>query len=229
LRTTGLAPDQRAAAQFHPNNQETGEMSGGGSGATAGMMEVNEIKFFELTREQIRHEDSLIDHRMTWLLTLQAFLFAAYGFSLSAESNLRAAKLTDAANLKEWLEQMTRSMSVISQARTGFAIMSFIASIVLLFGIVAAAASIGNLVDEWDTRVGDRRTIYPQIIGPRCMGLLPSYILPIASSVVWLLLGYNEPSAWIIGIGFILVMIVAFVVLGALWIYRTGQKNPTGF
>ena len=33
---------------------------------------------FELGRELIRHEDGLINHRVTWLLVLQGFLFTAF-------------------------------------------------------------------------------------------------------------------------------------------------------
>lgn len=37
----------------------------------------------ELAREFIKHEDTLVDHRVTWLLTSQALLFTALGFLLS--------------------------------------------------------------------------------------------------------------------------------------------------
>ncbi len=39
---------------------------------------MNDKEKFELARELIRHEDTLVNFRMTWLLVLQGFLFGAF-------------------------------------------------------------------------------------------------------------------------------------------------------
>ena len=39
-----------------------------------------EIEKEKLTRERWWHEDALINHRLTWLLTAQIALFAGYGW-----------------------------------------------------------------------------------------------------------------------------------------------------
>jgi hypothetical protein len=38
-------------------------------------------RVFKIYRDYIQHEDLLVNHRMTWLITIQAFLWATYGFA----------------------------------------------------------------------------------------------------------------------------------------------------
>jgi len=95
-------------------------------------MRADEITYFEMTRAQIQHEDSLINHRMTWLLTFQAFLFGAYGFSLGAENTARQI-------------QALGSIDLIREARIGFALMTFCSTLALMFSVEAASLSMGKL------------------------------------------------------------------------------------
>ena len=42
----------------------------------------NEVKdYADTTREMIRHEDELVNQRLTWLGTFEGFLFVAYSFA----------------------------------------------------------------------------------------------------------------------------------------------------
>ena len=183
---------------------------------TGGWMadELNDVKFFELTRAQVEHEDSLIHYRVTWLLTLQGFLFAAYGLSLGAESTLRAIK----GNHPE--ENIDPYLLAISHARIGFAMMSFLSSIALLIGIAAAAYSILYLARCWDKRTVTAKDAYPQVIGATFpgfgpfAGLIPTYILPLLSSFVWIWLVYDEPLAWIAKLLFVIVTVVFLIGTG---------------
>jgi len=46
----------------------------------------NVVKIFNLYRDYVKHEDELINRRMSWNLTLQGFLFAAYGVTVQVLS-----------------------------------------------------------------------------------------------------------------------------------------------
>ena len=46
-----------------------------------------EVKLYELYRDYIKHEDNLRGQRTGWLLTIQGFLFAALGVSLTVKTN----------------------------------------------------------------------------------------------------------------------------------------------
>jgi hypothetical protein len=45
------------------------------------MNTTNIIEIYELFRSYVKHEDTLIDHRTTWLIYIQSFLLATFGFS----------------------------------------------------------------------------------------------------------------------------------------------------
>lgn len=49
-------------------------------------------KFYQLIREQVRSEDELYNRRITWLISMQAFLFASVGLIVSKST------MTDLAN-----------------------------------------------------------------------------------------------------------------------------------
>ena len=58
----------------------------------------------EHERSTVKHEEELIHRRLTWLLTLQGFLFAAIVLSVKAESSpVNQASSTGLASTLQWL------------------------------------------------------------------------------------------------------------------------------
>ncbi len=204
----------------------------------ADKMRNDEITFYKLTRAQIEHEDALINHRMTWLLTLQAFLFGAYGVSFGAESVAQSARISriamprmgNADNLSKTIDHLNEVTDAlinhIHEARTVFAVMTFISSIALLSGIGAAAVSMGRLVRTWKDYVGQRVDEYPQIIGDtvpyagRYAGLVPPFLLPVATSAVWLFLEGDNPT---VKDGVLLVVIIALLISRVIFHFRRSE------
>src|SRR3954447_26689699 len=76
----------------------------------------------------IKHEDGLCNQRMTWLITLQSFLFGAYGFSLGSG--------------------LTSGKELLEMARNGFFFMGCASSLVIFVALFAAKKSIDRLVDK---------------------------------------------------------------------------------
>jgi hypothetical protein len=56
---------------------------------------------YKRVRSQIEHEDTLTNHRMTWLLTSNAFLFTGFALTLSAISKDKVEP--DLLRLAKWL------------------------------------------------------------------------------------------------------------------------------
>jgi hypothetical protein len=83
-----------------------------------------------------------------------------------------------------------------------------------------------KLVAQWREYIGDREKMYPQIIGESFFGiyggLLPTYGLPVGTSLAWLWLEYNDTSVRL-GVG--IVAIFAAIGLGVLYAYRAGQNS----
>jgi hypothetical protein len=154
--------------------------------------EVNHKEFYSMVRSQIEHEDSLVNHRLTWLLMINGFLFSALGFSFAAEAT--------------GLDKGEGFCSKINHARDGLAMLGFLSSLILLIGILAASASIHNLMKQWNNVLNklsnSDKINYPQIIGNYDKlktgksiivwgGFLPSWLLPVLICVTWFII---QPS-----------------------------------
>ncbi len=150
------------------------------------MAEQNKHQFFyEQTRKQIEHEDVLLNHRSTWLLVLQGFLFTAYGYSINAQATACQNASCELSKSK-----------IIDDLRHVLSVIGISSSFFILFAVIAAATSILKLVDDWkkynvDNKLDDEGLSYPQIIGDNPglgmkAGLTPTLTLPLILLGAWL-------------------------------------------
>jgi len=72
-------------------------------------------------RDYVKHEDSLINHRTTWLMTVQAFLIATFGFSYQKRFEvLSHARLENAvASLSDLIWQFDVFLIILSVVGIG--------------------------------------------------------------------------------------------------------------
>lgn len=89
------------------------------------------IEIYKLYREKIIHEDTLVNWRTTWFVTLQAFLFTAFAISQGKSESLG------------WLVNIAFSLTGIS-----IAVASFIS-------IVAAKEAVNKTIRKWRTEYHD--------------------------------------------------------------------------
>jgi hypothetical protein len=92
------------------------------------------VRRYELYREYLKHEDNLINYRLTWNITIQGFLFAACGFFF---------KPTDGQEHSVGASLPIPTYVLVIPV-TGFCI-----SAAAILGIVAAQRAIGSLEDQW--------------------------------------------------------------------------------
>jgi hypothetical protein len=85
-------------------------------------------ELFELLREQITHEDSLVNQRLNWLLLSQAFLFAAFTSLITGD---------------------IKDSNMETLAPFGIAIVGGLFSIYSFNGLRAAYMSLRNLRETW--------------------------------------------------------------------------------
>lgn len=52
-------------------------------------------KLFELYRDYLKHEDNLVNHRLTWLVSVQSFLIATFGFSYQKKFEVISQAILD--------------------------------------------------------------------------------------------------------------------------------------
>ena len=86
-------------------------------------------ELFELLREQIVHEDTLVNHRLNWLLLSQAFLFAVFTSILTSDKKIDIV-------LENWI--------LFAVAASGIFI-----NISAFIGLRAAYVSLKNLRETW--------------------------------------------------------------------------------
>jgi len=137
---------------------------------TAGMGQVHafhEPDLYDAIALQIERENSVINHRLTWTLQLNGFLFTAV--------SLLGGKVLDDAAL--------RALVAIFVPMTGLVV-----SVSAFMGVLAAQHQLSYLTKLWTTKLsatdprprpfGDRRGTY-------LLGTLPSLLPPGILSVVW--------------------------------------------
>ncbi len=91
-------------------------------------------QIYDLYRDYVKHEDELINRRLSWNLTLQGFLFAAYGVSFQVLSNTTA----DPA-----IRVHLRLLPCV------FAVVGCLVATLVLMSILAAQSSIDGLKIRW--------------------------------------------------------------------------------
>jgi ABC-type dipeptide/oligopeptide/nickel transport system permease component len=128
------------------------------------MTEHEKKQRYEFIAHQINREDSLVNNRLTWTLTLNGFLFTALGFLAGKEAPNQ--KILD---FFHWALPLTGCAVTLA----GF------------LGIVAAGIQIKYLTTEWK-KLEDEQWVRP--FGGNAsyfLGGFPSYAPPLILMLVW--------------------------------------------
>lgn len=112
---------------------------------------------FDKLQDYVKHEDNLINQRLTWNITIQAFAVTTYGFSIQKKIEVygkifEGCKLPIAQQtLQECAAQpLIAQLGKIDQFLIGLACSGILMNIVALLGIQAAHQAIGNLNSLWN-------------------------------------------------------------------------------
>ena len=145
--------------------------------------------FFRYCRQQIEHEDTLVNQRLTWFITFQGFLFTAYGFSMMAESSSLGSFE------KAPVESYARFMQNLEGMRHGMVGLGILSSIVALTGVMAAFRAVKDNEREMEqfpslSPAGNK--LFPHLIGAgtsNVMGILCGMLFPFLTGGGWIFLG----------------------------------------
>ena len=126
---------------------------------------LNESDYSEIVRSMVESENSLLNDRINWLVTIQGLLFAALGFA--------------------WDKQDTKGLVII------FSVLGFVVSLSAWSSLRLCNKARNELLKWWDK---NKPSSYqgPDVIGLRCFGkygdniLNPWRTLPFTFALGWL-------------------------------------------
>lgn len=133
-----------------------------------------EIVDWKRVRSAIEHENELTNHRLTWLLTSQAFLFAAFALVFQASTK---------TDVKDELRPFYQYILA------GFAVTGLFACAYLSLGLLAAQRQHERLEAWWAKREQKMSRRHPPICGisPLFFLKLPYYSFPLVFVVAWII------------------------------------------
>lgn len=197
-----------------PSSTEGKKMSEHGAGGWDEFHDA-EIVDWKRVRSAIEHENELTNHRLTWMLNSQAFLFAA--FALTFQSSAKDDVSPSALPLFKYVLAGISSVGILS-------------ALYLSSGLAAAHKQHNQLRDWWKDRSKQDSTRHPDICGesPRFFLNLPYFGFPfvfVLGWVVFLLVTLREfLSDYANTIGITLLVIVAIFGLIAIG-YAFGSRR----
>jgi len=150
-------------------------------------------EFYGRVRELVTLEDGLVNHRLTWFITLQGFLYAGYGVLLQALAQSQSSPPAGTPNM--FMEFFQDTPLIIS-------FVGFFSAFIALLGVTAAFRAIrthvAQLEDFKPFLDEDGLPIFPKPIGESqtsAMGAIAAMGVAWLASLPWPLLGHWE-TVW---------------------------------
>ena len=168
-----------------------------GQNSQAGV--ANDLKRYELIRNYVEHENSLINDRLTWLLLSQGLIFSAFGGLFIPISNL-SVKIAEPCQSNDlWLKKsefLAEIIDKISLFQEVLGLLGLFISFASLLGIWGAARSIKQIEKEYEkddffTTLLNSNYL-PLITGggsklARWQGNISPQIIPIVLTFTWVI------------------------------------------
>ena|ERR1019366_4235561 len=148
-----------------------------------GSHSLTKLQYFNVFRKYRMFEQNLLNHRLTWGLAIQGFLFYAYGYSAQIKP--------DAVRSVTQLKILLRIISIGG----------LLFSLSVLCGVVGAWIVLENLEKEWNSKVQSKVIpCNPYLPNPAgggkrkavLLGYIPPFFIPTGFAFAWLYLVVNE-------------------------------------
>lgn len=142
---------------------------------------------YVIHRRYIEHEDTLVNNRTTWLITVQSFLIATFGFTFEAKYELVSHQI-----LPELGNVAVRTPEELQTFQTSLAVVGLFTGFVALLSLRAAARAITSVRRSWEKHPLAKpcRDYLPPLMGggdpgARRAGISFPILLPIFFMLFW--------------------------------------------
>jgi hypothetical protein len=132
------------------------------------------VKYYELTRDSIKHEDGLVNYKLTYLLAAQSLLFAAYG--------VVTTEIT-----KNSMTCRTVKQALLERVLFWVPITGLVISVCTLLSLIGSMLSLKDLNSGWFNYCHNQEitiTDFPHVYGRRGAFLL-GWAAPIGLSILF--------------------------------------------
>lgn len=188
-------------------------------------VEPKPIDTYNMLRLYVVQEDNLMDKRLCWGLTTQAFLLAAYGFAHQQRIALRSSfRNKDGFLIEPKTGALAFGDQVFDSLLALIPIAGFASILLVLIANWMAHASVINLEKYWDTRTtADAYKGFPPLVGGGEKRRVPApfwapLAFPVLIMCVWVGIGMSQvfAEARHAKLGSIIVASACFIVLSLL-------------
>jgi len=110
------------------------------------------LQVYSAFRDYVKHEDNLINNRLSWNFTIQGFLFTAYAFAFQKTAELW--NVLSHRNDKPALDlsRIVHSLADLHAVLLVLASVGMLVSVVIFFSVRAADVAIKALDEKWRER-----------------------------------------------------------------------------
>ena len=139
------------------------------------MAAIDDLRYYEMIRARLEHEDGMIVNRLSWLMASQSFLFTAYAIAAASPpviANTATGGLAAIYRLVPWVGVATTAL--------------------IYAGLLAAVKSMAWLTKCYRGRVTDEAALGVPPVGPPWSilrwGMSAPLVLPPLFIVAWIVL-----------------------------------------
>lgn len=165
---------------------------------TAPLCTTDADKAYARLRDYLKHEDSLINWRLTWNFGLQTLLLGGFGYLYRAAGPGKTSELDDLHHIGE----------------LGMPILGLFLGFASYVGVVAAQRSIAKLSTMWSKAEVEDRSLFPNLAGggswfASAFGIYASLGPIFALLITWTVLLYQQHRCAAVGIAILLGLMFA--------------------
>ena len=151
------------------------------------------VALYNLHRAYAEHENHLINHRVSWCITIQSFVIATFGLSIHKKFEVAVNIASDTQKIAK-LQPEILEFDIFLLFLT---VVGFVVALVTLYSVIAATESISSINGHWNRTFqdnGELAKLLPPIVGgghPKSgiRGQWLSWSLPVFFVGFWVVVG----------------------------------------
>jgi hypothetical protein len=150
-------------------------------------------EYFHLFRDYRIREHDILNHRLTWNLTVQGFLFVTYGYCVQKLAEVEAGE----NGVDSTLAHISHAMFQLKLITRLIPLAGLAMSVVMVFAVITTYRVLSKLQKEWNEKIDRHEPYMPNPSGAAIKwatlsGLSPPLLLPVIFILAWIVILFTE-------------------------------------